>query len=364
MPATIYPVIMCGGAGSRLWPKSRKAQPKQFLSLVEDDTMLQATLRRMTAAPDEVTIAEPTIICGAGQEDLAEAQLKSIFTGGGDVLIEPFGRNTAAVAAVASAHVLAKDADGLVLLLPADHFVRDPAGFWSGVMSGMPAAETGELVTLGIQPTGPETGYGYIERGHKLGENVYKVAKFKEKPDRETAEEYLATNNFFWNAGIFLFQANAMRSAFEAHASDILTSSEAALSASDIDGARRYLDANAFTPCPSEPVDIAIMEKSDRVAVVAPVKAGWSDVGSWAVISELRSEVSNDPTGAIRGDVMAIDCSGSLIETDGPTVAAIGLKDMIVIVENNSVLIVPKDRAQDVKTIVNTLKSADRSEKL
>jgi mannose-1-phosphate guanylyltransferase/mannose-6-phosphate isomerase len=363
MALTIYPVIMCGGAGSRLWPKSRKSQPKQFLSLVEDASMLEATLARLGDAPLGVSVAAPTVICGAGQDVMASAQLAKI-SGEGSVIIEPFGRNTAAVAAVASLNAAASDADAVVLLLPADHFVQDPAGFWAGVTSGLDAASDGHLVTLGIDPTGPETGYGYIQRAEALGDGVFRVENFKEKPNTETATAYLATGDYFWNAGIFLFRADAMMAAFSAYAPDILSTSKAALDAAKATGNQRMLDAAAFKACPSEPVDIAIMEKADRVAVVAPVRAGWSDVGSWAVISDLKAEASSDPSGSTSGDVISLGCEGSLIETDGPTIAAIGLKDMIVIADGGSILIVPKSQAQDVKKIVEHLKAEGRTDKL
>ncbi|MCL4147340.1 UNVERIFIED_CONTAM: hypothetical protein GTU68_054269 [Idotea baltica] len=354
---------MCGGAGSRLWPKSRKSQPKQFLSLIEDASLLEATLARLSSASSDVTIANPTVICGAGQEGLASEQLANI-SGEGSVIIEPFGRNTAAVAAVASLNAAAADKDAIVLLLPADHYVQDPDGFWNGVTTGLQAASDGHLVTLGIDPTGPETGYGYIQRADALGEGVYRVENFKEKPDVDTATAYLATGDYFWNAGIFLFRADAMIDAFQAHAPEILTASEAALTAANQTGNQRLLDAAAFEACPSEPVDIAIMEKADRVAVVAPVRAGWSDVGSWAVIADLKAEAANNPAGSTSGDVIALDCEGSLIESDGPTIAAIGLKDMIVIADGGSILIVPKSQAQDVKKIVEHLKANDRTNKL
>lgn len=364
MTSTLYPVIMCGGAGSRLWPKSRRAQPKQFLPLIDDTSLLEATIQRLDSAPGDITVSSPTIICGAGQDGLAGEQLERCGHRGSPVIIEPFGRNTAAVAAIASLHALSADPEALVLLLPADHYVKDPEGFWSGVSAGLEAAAEGYLVTLGIEPTGPETGYGYIHKGEPMGPSVFKVQNFKEKPDSATAETYVSTGEYFWNAGIFLFRADAMIAAFEAHAPDILSASQAALEQASRDGARHLLDPVAFEACPSEPVDIAIMEKSNKVAIVAPVRAGWSDVGSWSVIAELKAASCDNPAGATSGDVMVVDCENCLIESDGPTVAAIGLKDMIVIVDGGSVLIVPKSRTQDVKKIVNQLKIDGREEKL
>lgn len=355
---------MCGGAGSRLWPRSRTSQPKQFLPLIEGASLLEATVHRLRDKPDDIEILAPALICGAGQDAMARAQLVGAGHADSDVIIEPFGRNTAAVAAVASLYVARKDPDALVLLLPADHYVEDPAGFWRGVASGIAAAQDGYLVTLGIEPTGPETGYGYIHKGEKLGGTVYKVENFKEKPDASTAQTYLDTGDYFWNAGIFMFRPDAMEKAFKSLAPDIWKASDAALTAAAPSGTGILLDAASFTACPSEPVDIAIMEKAERVAVVAPVRAGWSDVGSWSVISDIKTEASDNISGAISGDVIALDCEGSLIETDGPTIAAIGLKDMIVIADGGSILIMPKDRAQDVKAIVTRLKADGKTEKL
>ena len=356
----ILPIIMCGGAGSRLWPRSRMSQPKQFLPLIEDTSLLESTIRRLKHKPSDIEIIEPALICGAGQDVTASAQLAKAGYPGADVIVEPFGRNTAAVAAIASLYATKQDPDALVLLLPADHYVQDPSGFWEGVAAGISAASDGYLVTLGIDPTGPETGYGYIHKGKALGETVYQVENFKEKPDAATAQTYLDTGNYFWNAGIFLFHPDAMKAAFGAHASDIWAASEAALPSGVKDGMATLLDAKAFQACPSAPVDIAIMEKADRVAVVAPVQAGWSDVGSWSVILDLKNAASDN----VSGDVIALECEGSLIETDGPMIAAIGLKDMIVIADGGSILIMPKDRAQDVKAVVTLLKANNQVEKL
>lgn len=364
MSIKVFPVIMCGGAGSRLWPRSRQSQPKQFLSLVEDATLFEATLSRVTSRPGDIQIAAPTVICGATHEDMARQQLDRAGWPDGTIIIEPSARNTAAVTAVASVHAAAADPDAVVLLLPADHYVEDFEGFWHAIRSGLPAVQQGSIVTLGIQPTGPETGYGYIQKAASIGPSVYAVEQFKEKPDAETAAAYLKSGDFFWNAGIFLFRADVMTDALETYAPDILTHSRAAYNGAAVTGRVHFLNADHFSRAPSEPIDIAVMEKADRVAVVAPVDIGWSDVGSWSVIADLKTAASNDPAGATKGDVIALDCEGSLIETDGPTVAAIGLKDMVVIVDGGSILIMPKDKAQSVKTVVEHLNKTGRTDKL
>lgn len=355
-------VIMCGGAGSRLWPCSRSATPKQFLSLITSDTMLAATAARLGEAPAGITVAAPIVICGAGQESLVQRDLASAGVPVGRIIVEPMGRNTAAVAAVAALEAQAQDPGALVLLLPADHHIADVDGFWRGVEAGLPAARDGFLVTLGIEASGPDTGYGYIRRGEGLGPGVFRVAAFKEKPDAETAAAYLATGEYSWNAGIFLFRADAMLAAFEAHAATILEHCGAALGAARREGALVWLDSAAFAPCPSEPVDIAIMEQASRVAVVAPVTAGWNDVGSWDAIAGLKLAA---PQGAVPSDrVIALDCTNCLIESDGPMVAAIGLDDVVIIATGDAILVTHRNRTQDVKTIVNHLKAQGRKDLL
>ncbi len=358
----IRPVIMCGGAGSRLWPRSRAAHPKQFLDLVDERTLLEATAARLKAASPSITMLTPLVICGAGQGDLADAQLVKAGTPAHAIIIEPFGRNTAAVAAVASLVSSDLDPEALVLLLPADHHIADDAGFWRGVEAGIAAARDGNLVTLGIEASGPETGYGYIRRGASIGEGVYQVDEFKEKPDAATARAYLETGLYSWNAGIFLFRSDAMISAFQSHAPEILNACARSLKKGASNGARFSLSAEAFKACPSEPVDIAIMEKAARVAVVAPVRAGWNDVGSWTAIADLKRD--GIAATAASDQVHMIDCDNCLVESHGPFVAAIGLKDIIVIATPDGILITHRDHTQDVKKIVEQLKAKGRSDLL
>ncbi len=359
---TLVPVIMCGGAGSRLWPRSRAASPKQFLSLVSANTMLAETASRLRLADIDAVFAPPVIICGDGQEALVQRDLVAAGSAASRIVIEPFGRNTAAVAAVAALEAAAQDADALVLLLPADHHIADVAGFWRGVGAGLAAARDGYLVTLGIEAAGPDTGYGYIRRGEALSPGVFKVQAFREKPDAETAAAYLETGEYDWNAGIFLFRADAMIQAFETHAPDILAHCRNALGAASRTGIMTRLNAAAFEHCPSEPVDIAIMEKAGRVAVVAPVKAGWNDVGSWDAIADLK--FAGEGAGAAAPNVLALNCNNCLIESDGPLVAAIGLEDLVIVATADAILISRRGATQDVKTIVNTLKANGRKDLL
>jgi mannose-1-phosphate guanylyltransferase/mannose-6-phosphate isomerase len=358
----IRPVIMCGGAGSRLWPRSRAAHPKQFLDLIDERTLLEATAARLAAAGAAMEILSPIVICGAGQDALVEAQLARAGKPAHRIIVEPFGRNTGAVAAVASLVSHTDDPDALVLLLPADHHIADDAGFWRGVEAGLVAASDGALVTLGIEPTGPETGYGYIRRGDAIGTGVYRVDQFKEKPDSETARGYLATGLYSWNAGIFLFRADAMLNAFKSHAPGILAACDRAVRDAASVKTRLHLSPAAFESCPSEPVDIAIMEKAERVAVVAPVRAGWNDVGSWTAIADLKK--AGIAADSKNPNVQTIDCDNCLIESEGPFVAAIGLKDIIIVATPDGILVTHRDHTQDVKKIVDHLKASRRTDLL
>ena len=338
----IQPVIMSGGAGTRLWPFSRQAKPKQFQSLVGDVTLFQEAVLRL-AGED---YAAPLIICGAGHLDHVERQLAEIDIEPTAIVIEPAPRNTAAVAAVAAAWTEKQNSEALVLLTPADHHIEDPAGFREAVAAGAVAAADGSIVTFGVKPTEPHTGFGYIEQGGDIAARVFKVAAFREKPDLETAKSYLASGRYHWNAGIFLYAPETMRRELTAFAPEIDRCTSDALARAAISGAVVRLDADAFSACPSDSVDYAVMERTDAAAVVAPVDVGWSDIGSWTAIST----VDNDDK------VVALDCEGSTIRTDGPLVAAIGLDDMIVVATGDAVLVAPKARAQDVKKIVEELK--------
>lgn len=359
----LYPIIMSGGAGSRLWPLSRREHPKQFLALVEDMTMLQATAKRLNDAPSSIEVASPIVICGKGQEEMAQDQLCAIGMPASAIIIESEGRNTAAVAAVAAHHINALDPDGLVLLLSADHHVADPVGFWAGVEKGMPAANRGKLVTLGIEATHPDTGYGYICRGKELHEHVYEIDAFVEKPDYDTACRYLEQGGYYWNAGIFLFQASAMLREFSEHAPEIADICARALQAAEIDEINIRLAAEIFAECPSAPVDTTIMEPTQQSAVVAPVRAGWSDIGSWKALSEIRQRLSGEKNTTL-GDVIEIGCSDCYVQADGQLVTAIGLKNIVIVADGETIMVVHKDHAQDVKRAVETLKNGGRSDLL
>ena len=354
---------MSGGAGSRLWPLSRRGMPKQFLELVEDVTMLQATALRLEHAPAGIEVASPIVICGQGHEKMCESQLAAIGKPASMIIVEPEGRNTAAVAAVAAHHVQALDAEGHVLLLSADHHVEDPAGFWSGVAKGIAAAEDGRLVTLGIEATHPDTGYGYIRRGAELHDQVFEVDAFVEKPDQATAQLYLDQGGYYWNAGIFLFRADAMLREFALHAPEIADVCLRALGQGRTSGSLLWLDPEIFAACKAAPVDTAIMEPTSQSAIIAPVRAGWSDIGSWKALSELKQALSGD-SNTLLGNVLEVGCSDTYVRSDGPAVAAVGLKDVVIIATGDTVLVVHKDKAQDVKVITDRLKKDGRADLL
>lgn len=352
---TIYPVIMAGGSGTRLWPLSRRNMPKQYCAVTGDRSMLELTLRRV-GSRDGFSVAAPIIVCAEQHAGAVRGIADEAGIELGDIILEPAGRNTAPVAAIVAAHVAATDPDGLILLLPADHLIADTDGFWGAIGKAVGAAADGYLITLGIKPEHPETGYGYIEIGESLDGDCYKVSRFVEKPDLETAQTYLDAGTFFWNAGIFLFSAQTMKEEMEAHAADILSASVTALDKADRKDGLVYLDKQSFEACPSDSIDYAIMEKTARAAIVAPVSVGWNDIGAWSALLEIDEEIAGNEV----GDVIAVDCKNSYLRSEGPLVAAIGLEDIVVVATGDAVLVARADQAQKVKKIVEALKQGDR----
>jgi len=345
-PRPITPVILSGGSGTRLWPLSRTARPKQLLSLTHEQTMLQLTARR-TGGPG---FAAPLVVAGAAHADQIEAQLAEAGVAAGLLILEPSARNTAPAIALA-AHAL--DRADLMLVMPSDHVIADEAAFLIAVAAARPVVEAGWLATFGISPDRPETGYGYIRMGAALGPGVRRAERFVEKPDMATARTYLEEGGYAWNGGIFLFTAGSYLDALEAHAPEAARAAEAAVAAGRREARRLYPDAKAFARAPSDSIDYAVMEKADRVAVV-PVSMGWSDVGSWDALHEIAGK---DEDGNVhRGEVIALDTSGCLIRTEGPLVAAIGVKDLIIVATGDAVLVLPRGSSQEVKRAVDWLK--------
>jgi mannose-1-phosphate guanylyltransferase/mannose-6-phosphate isomerase len=341
---------MSGGSGTRLWPMSRAAKPKQFLKLLSEKSMFQETALRVHG--DEETFLDPIVIAGKRHGPVIAEQLVEIGVTPAKIILEPCARNTAAVAAVAAAWVARGEEDALILLMPADHHIANAEAFRRVVAKGAKAAESGHIVTFGIKPQSPHTGYGYIHTGEKLMDSVYEVAAFKEKPKLETAQEYLKDGGYFWNAGIFLFSARVMLEELDKHAPDIKRAATAALDASVMTGAARRLDEEVFSTCPANSVDYAVMEKTDKAAIVAPVDVGWSDIGSW-------SEVPPDPN---NDRIITIDSKNNVIRTDGPVVAAAGVEDLIIVATGDAVLVARRENAQDVRQIVEELKKRGRED--
>lgn len=341
-----------------MWPLSRKAKPKQYLALLGEESLFQETLLRVTQEHAGLEIAAPTIICSLQHKEQVSLQMDAIGITPEAIMLEPEGRDTAVVAGLAAAHIHKIDPDGLALLLPADQHIEDVAEFWACVKAGMSPAKAGNLVTLGIQPTGPETGYGYIQQGEALSGKCYKVAAFREKPPLKVAQSYIDEGGYFWNAGIFLFSATAMLHELSLHAADIHASSLQAYDTIKRDGKFFHLDPEIFGTCRAQSIDYAVMEKTKMSTLVAPVNVGWSDIGSWAALSDMKRENPRD--NHLEGDVILSDGTGNYVRSEGPLVAIIGVDDLVVIAADDVVLIMPAERSQDVKKIVAQLKEEKR----
>lgn len=349
----IRPVIMSGGAGTRLWPMSREARPKQFLALASDRALFEEALERVRPGADAAFLS-PLIIGSWRHAAVMKDQAMRAGISPAAILCEPCPRNTAAVAAVAASWVANAGETALILLMPADHHIADNAAFRRAVMAAAPQAAAGRIVTFGVTPAGPHTGYGYIETGKALDDAVFAVKAFREKPNLRTAQEYAASGRHFWNAGIFLFSARTMLEEFGRMAPEILERASAALKRAEQERGVIKLDTNEFEACPADSIDYAIMEKTGKAAVVAPVDVGWSDVGDWPAVERAGDEAN----------VARVDSDGALVITDGPFVGIIGGDDLIVVAAGGAVLVMPKSRAQDVKKIVDELKERGLSDLL
>jgi mannose-1-phosphate guanylyltransferase/mannose-6-phosphate isomerase len=353
----IHPVILSGGSGTRLWPVSRSLYPKQLLPLATDRSMLQETALRI-AGPD---FAAPLVICNVEHRFIIAEQLRELGITPAAILIEPVGRNTAPAVAVA-AHFLARDLEEtLMLVLPSDHLIADDAAFQRAVATAAQAAASGRLVTFGMTPDCPETGYGYIRRGDPLDglEGCFAVSSFVEKPDRATAEGYLVDGGYVWNSGMFLFRADTFMAELTRFNPEITNGCQSAVDDGQNDFDFFRLDEEAFTACPSLSVDYAVMEKTNRAAVV-PAALGWNDIGSWAALWENGAKDAGG--NSLQGDVVVHDVRGSYIRSDGTLVAALGIEDAVIVVTDDAVLVTTRDRAPDIPLLVKELKARGRSE--
>jgi len=347
-------IILSGGSGTRLWPLSRKMYPKQFLSLLHDETMLQRTLQRL----EGLEHAAPTVVCNDEHRFIVAEQARQIGIEDLSIILEPFGKNTAPAIAVAAVHAMQQDADPVLLVLTADHEIPDQRAFTDVVKQAQPLAAAGKLVTFGIVPTYAATGYGYIRRGDAEG-NGFVVDEFIEKPDGKTAEQYLASDSYYWNSGMFMFRAGAYLAELEKFNPEMVAHCrEAAAEMSEDIGFLR-LDAEAFARCEADSIDYALMEKTD-LACVVPMDAGWSDIGSW---SSLWEQGRKDKNGnATRGDVLACDTENSIVHAESRLVATVGVSDLVIVETQDAVLVADKTKAQEVKQIVEQLAQEEREE--
>ncbi|MEO6798489.1 MAG: mannose-1-phosphate guanylyltransferase/mannose-6-phosphate isomerase [Rhodanobacter sp.] len=353
----LIPLILSGGSGTRLWPVSRRNLPKQFLALAGQGTLFQQTIARTRSLPE---VATPIVVASEDHRFLAADQLLEAGIVGADIVLEPLARNTAPAIALGALQALQRDPESILLVLPADHLIGDTAAFVDAVTQAMPLAAQGWLVTFGIRPDRPDTGFGYIRRTEAIGDHGYRVGEFVEKPDLATATSYLADGGYDWNSGMFLFKAARYLEELATHAPDMLAAvREAHAKASaDLDFVR--IDRDAFARVPDDSIDYAVMEKTRRAAVI-PVSCGWSDIGSW---SALWLAGEKDADGNLReGDTMQVDTRNSLLRShERHLLATVGVDDLIVVTTPDATLVAHRDAAQDVKKIVEQLKAAGRSE--
>lgn len=361
----IHPIIMAGGKGSRLWPISRELYPKQFLTFSDSFSMLQQTFDRLSGIKHH----PPILICNEDHRFIAAEQVRSAGFNHSGIILESVGKNTAPAITLAALQVLKQenDLDPILLVLAADHFIKDVSAFEESISKALPYAEDGQLVAFGIVPTTAETGYGYIKAGEPKdrGHNGFFVHAFVEKPDLITAQKYLASGDYYWNSGIFMFKASQYLEMLKLHSPDILLACEQAMLGSTVDMDFIRVDKIEFGKCPENSIDYAIMEPlcsahgaSD--VVVVPIDAGWSDVGSWSALWEVSDKDSND--NVMKGDVIAVNSRGNYLHSENKLVATVGVDNLVVVETKDAILVADMDQVQDVKSIVNHLKSKNRTE--
>lgn len=368
----IQPVILSGGAGTRLWPLSREYYPKQLLALVGDDTLLQQTAQRLQGlAADDIDVSAPVVVCNQVHRYLVAEQLRRADAGASSILLEPVGRNTAPALTLAALEVVAQGQDPLLLVMPADHVVGDIPAFHQAVNAGARLAMAGRLVTFGVVPDSAHTGFGYIERGvavevEAAAVAAFELARFVEKPDQDTAQGYLDSGSYLWNSGMFLMKASVWLEQAGEYCPDIVRACRAAYAASERNGEFLSLPDAEFAACPSDSIDYAVMEHlssagdGSGIAAVIPLQAQWSDVGSWESLWEVSDK---DARGnAARGDVYLEGCDDSLVLAEHRFVAAVGLQDMVVVETADAVVVLPKARSQEVKKVVESLRRDRRCE--
>jgi mannose-1-phosphate guanylyltransferase/mannose-6-phosphate isomerase len=351
----LTPVLLSGGVGSRLWPVSRETHPKQFLPLAGEVSMFQETLQRTTG----LQAAAPLVVCNEEHRFMVAEQLRQMDLQAGALILEPKGRNTAPAVALAAVQAVAADPDAVLLVLPADHLIKDVGAFVAAVDKALPLAQEGKLMTFGVVPTAPETGYGYIKCGSALADDLFQLERFVEKPDVDTARDYLASGGYLWNSGMFLLRAQSYLDELAKHAPGIRSCCQQAMDAATVDMIFVRPDAALFEQCPSDSIDYAVMEKTDAGGVVS-LDCGWSDVGAWSALWEVADRDSEGNVS--RGDVILDNCRNSYFRSDSRLVAATGVENLVVVETADAILVADRDRVQDVKSIVNTLKEEQRTE--
>jgi mannose-1-phosphate guanylyltransferase/mannose-6-phosphate isomerase len=351
----LIPVLLSGGVGSRLWPVSREGRPKQFLPMAGQGSMLQQTQRRL----EGFDTAPPIVVCNEAHRFLVAEQLRELGVEAGRIVLEPEGRNTAPAIALAALTALESDPDAQLLVLPADHYIADGAAFHAAVATAMGLAADNRLVTFGVVPGSPETGYGYVRCGGELGDSAAELAEFVEKPDLATAEQYLAAGNYLWNSGMFLFRADRYLEALARHRSDIDAACRAAMAEAEADMDFLRPGRDAFLASPSDSIDYAVMEHTDAGAVV-PLDCGWSDIGAWSALWDIGQK---DAAGnVIAGDVLLDDTRDSYVHSESRLVTTTGIEGLVVVETADAVLVADRERVQNVKNLVKSLQSAGRSE--
>ncbi|MFT6904701.1 MAG: mannose-1-phosphate guanylyltransferase/mannose-6-phosphate isomerase [Oleiphilaceae bacterium] len=353
----IIPLIMAGGTGSRLWPLSRELYPKQFLTVTGEQSMLQQTVARLSG----IEHSAPVLICNEEHRFIAAEQMRLGGYEHGGIILEPVGRNTAPAVALAALQAVNNAVEGeepVLLVLAADHIIENQQAFKDSVEKALPFAQNGQLVTFGILPTAPETGYGYIKSGEQDGD-AFSVSEFVEKPDLATAEEYLAGGNYYWNSGMFLFKASRYLEELAKFAPEMLDVCKRAIAAPSQDLEFIRVDKAIFSTCPDDSIDYAVMEKSQDVVVV-PMDAGWSDVGSFSALWEVSAKDENK--NVIKGDVITVDSTSNYIYAENKLVSTVGVDNLVIIETKDAILVARKDKVQDVKMVVNQLKEAGRTE--
>jgi len=355
----IHPVILCGGSGTRLWPMSRGGYPKQYLKLTSDKTLLQQTVLRLNGIAD---VTAPIVVTNNEQRFLVAEQLREVGTAPSSIVLEPVGRNTAPAIAVAALLALRSSPDALLLVLPSDHVILNEAAFARITESAADVAKDDYLVTFGINPTEPHTGYGYIRRGLNIGASTdaFEVKAFVEKPDADTATGFLKEGGYYWNSGMFMLKASTYMDELRRYEPEIARQAALSLELAKRDDDFVRLDAGAFRDCPSVSVDYAVMEKTDRASVIAAADLGWNDIGSWTALAEIAE--SDDAGNTLLGDVLVENVTNSYIRAEHRMVAAIGIDNIVIVETADAILVTHRDSTQDVKKIVERLKASGRTE--